>query len=56
MSTKSDRNMLPLEVKKIIIQVKEKIDDVIESWTEDSEPQIMVQVPEETQKNQQKKI
>ena len=24
MSTKSDRNMLPLEVKKIIIQLKEK--------------------------------
>ena len=28
----------------------------IESSTEDSEPEIMVQVPEETQKNQQKKI
>ena len=28
----------------------------IESSTEDSEPDIMVQVPEETQKNQQKKI
>ena len=28
----------------------------IESSTEDSEPAIMVQDPEETQKNQQKKI
>ena len=28
----------------------------IESSTEDSEPEVMIQVPEETQKNQQKKI
>ena len=49
----------PDNVEEVLLQsAMEKLmmESEIESSTEDSEPEIMVQVPEETQKNQQKKI